>query len=127
MGGLSANLIVLFLTVGRHSLLAGVADFVLATRTADTMTESTGPAAPTNRAAATSVGGSRTALARRPANKSAITSTNSGRKGAGGGIMKFYTDDAPGLKVGPTMVLVLALVFMAIVCSLHILGKFRSG
>ncbi|CAJ1339996.1 unnamed protein product [Effrenium voratum] len=45
----------------------------------------------------------------------------------GGGILKFYSDDTPGLKVGPTTVLVLSLVFMAIVCSLHILGKFRSG
>ena len=48
-------------------------------------------------------------------------------KAAGGGILKFYTDDSPGLKVGPTTVLVLSLVFMAIVCSLHIMGKFRSG
>merc|ERR1719189_3438814 len=78
--------------------------------------------------AAASVGGSRTALARRPAGRSgAVQGANSGRKGAGGGILKFYTDDAPGLKVGPTTVLVLALVFMAIVCSLHIMGKFRSG
>mmetsp|Transcript_29812 Transcript_29812/g.78506 ORF Transcript_29812/g.78506 Transcript_29812/m.78506 type:complete len:95 (+) Transcript_29812:104-388(+) len=80
-------------------------------------------------AAAASVGGSRTALARRTTSRtgSAVQGTNSGRKGAGGGILKFYTDDAPGLKVGPTTVLVLALVFMAIVCSLHIMGKFRSG
>ena len=55
--------------------------------------------------------------------------------GGGGGILKFYSDDTPGLKVlfccicnaslrdpeessevGPTTVLVLSLVFMAIVC-----------
>merc|ERR1712151_691503 len=78
--------------------------------------------------AAASVGGSRTALARRTTNRGgAVAAANSGRKAAGGGILKFYTDDAPGLKVGPTTVLVLSLVFMAIVCSLHILGKFRSG
>mmetsp|Transcript_45856 Transcript_45856/g.132300 ORF Transcript_45856/g.132300 Transcript_45856/m.132300 type:complete len:94 (-) Transcript_45856:113-394(-) len=79
--------------------------------------------------AAASVGGSRTALARRPAGRAggAVASANSGRKAAGGGILKFYTDDATGLKVGPTTVLVMALVFMAIVCSLHIMGKFRSG
>mmetsp|Transcript_46040 Transcript_46040/g.123364 ORF Transcript_46040/g.123364 Transcript_46040/m.123364 type:complete len:98 (+) Transcript_46040:79-372(+) len=80
--------------------------------------------------AATSVGGSRTALARRPAaGRSGGTVANSGGgapKG-GNGILKFYTDEAPGLKVGPTTVLVLALVFMAIVCSLHIMGKFRGA
>ncbi|CAE7039917.1 Sec61b [Symbiodinium sp. CCMP2592] len=79
--------------------------------------------------AAASVGGSRTALARRSNARAggATQGANSGRKAAGGGILKFYSDDAPGLKVGPTTVLVLSLVFMAIVCSLHILGKFRSG
>mmetsp|Transcript_114416 Transcript_114416/g.160594 ORF Transcript_114416/g.160594 Transcript_114416/m.160594 type:complete len:93 (-) Transcript_114416:85-363(-) len=81
--------------------------------------------------AAASVGGSRTALARRTtARTGAGAGANSGKKaggGGGGGILKFYSDDTPGLKVGPTTVLVLSLVFMAIVCSLHILGKFRSG
>mmetsp|Transcript_97317 Transcript_97317/g.135220 ORF Transcript_97317/g.135220 Transcript_97317/m.135220 type:complete len:92 (+) Transcript_97317:76-351(+) len=80
--------------------------------------------------AAASVGGSRTALARRTTTRSGAASggANSGKKaGGGGGILKFYSDDTPGLKVGPTTVLVLSLVFMAIVCSLHILGKFRSG
>merc|ERR1711998_614627 len=78
--------------------------------------------------AAASVGGARTALSKRPAARAGTVATaNSGRKAAGGGILKFYTDDAPGLKVGPTTVLVMALVFMAIVCSLHIMGKFRSG
>merc|ERR1719506_1009396 len=79
-------------------------------------------------AAAGTVGGARTALARRPAGRTgAVQSANSGRKAAGGGILKFYTDDAPGLKVGPTTVLVMSLVFMAMVVALHIMGKFRSG
>merc|ERR1719159_1841897 len=78
--------------------------------------------------AAASVGGARTTLARRAPNRSGAVATQSGRKASGGGgLMNFYTDDSPGLKVGPTTVLVLALVFMAIVCCLHILGKFRSG
>lgn len=80
--------------------------------------------------AAASVGGSRTALARRTTTRTGAGGANSGKKaagGGGGGILKFYSDDTPGLKVGPTTVLVLSLVFMAIVCSLHILGKFRSG
>mmetsp|Transcript_90722 Transcript_90722/g.280589 ORF Transcript_90722/g.280589 Transcript_90722/m.280589 type:complete len:95 (-) Transcript_90722:91-375(-) len=84
-------------------------------------------AAPSSRAAAASVGGSRTALARRSTARTGAVATQSGRKASGGGILQFYTDESPGLKVGPTTVLVLSLVFMAIVCSLHILGKFRSG
>ncbi|CAJ1375924.1 unnamed protein product [Effrenium voratum] len=79
--------------------------------------------------AAASVGGSRTAVARRSNARTgaAASGANSGKKAGGGGILKFYQDDSPGLKVGPTTVLVLSLVFMAVVCSLHILGKFRSG
>jgi len=91
------------------------------------MTESSSASAPGGRAAAASVGGSRTALARRATGRGNTVATQSGRKASGGGgILNFYTDDAPGLKVGPTTVLVLSLVFMAIVCSLHILGKLRS-
>mmetsp|Transcript_59580 Transcript_59580/g.134255 ORF Transcript_59580/g.134255 Transcript_59580/m.134255 type:complete len:93 (-) Transcript_59580:163-441(-) len=85
---------------------------------------------PTGRQAAASVGGSRTALARRTTGRTgnSTVASNSGKKsGGGGGILQFYSDDTPGLKVGPTTVLVMSLVFMAIVCSLHILGKFRSG
>eukprot|EP00441_Pelagodinium_beii_P044813 CAMPEP_0197620974 /NCGR_PEP_ID=MMETSP1338-20131121/1651_1 /TAXON_ID=43686 ORGANISM="Pelagodinium beii, Strain RCC1491" /NCGR_SAMPLE_ID=MMETSP1338 /ASSEMBLY_ACC=CAM_ASM_000754 /LENGTH=91 /DNA_ID=CAMNT_0043190291 /DNA_START=58 /DNA_END=333 /DNA_ORIENTATION=- len=91
------------------------------------MAESTGSAG--RGGAAASVGGSRTALARRTAGRTgavASSGANSGKK-ASGGILKFYSDDTPGLKVGPTTVLVMSLVFMAIVCSLHILGKFRSS
>merc|ERR1719311_921053 len=80
------------------------------------------------RAAAGSVGGARQALARRPANRGTVANaTSSGRKAAGPGILKFYTDDAPGLKVGPTTVLVLSLAFMGVVCFMYIMGKFRSA
>ncbi|CAK0788409.1 unnamed protein product [Prorocentrum cordatum] len=104
--------------LGRHRLKVPVM--------AELMTEgASSGAAPAGRQAAGTVGG-RTALARRTAGKSTV-GTSSGRKGADGGILKFYTDDSAGLKVGPTTVLVLSLVFMAIVCSLHILGKFRGS
>mmetsp|Transcript_37147 Transcript_37147/g.84128 ORF Transcript_37147/g.84128 Transcript_37147/m.84128 type:complete len:95 (+) Transcript_37147:1213-1497(+) len=62
------------------------------------------------------------AAARRP--------TSGGRPSGGGGgagILRFYTDDAPGLKIGPTTVLVLSLLFIAFVVLLHIWGKFRKG
>merc|ERR1719159_1652556 len=77
--------------------------------------------------AAASVGGARTTLARRAPNRSGTVATQSGRKASGGGIMNFYQDDSPGLKVGPTTVLVMSLAFMAVVCFMHIMGKFRSG
>mmetsp|Transcript_25869 Transcript_25869/g.39350 ORF Transcript_25869/g.39350 Transcript_25869/m.39350 type:complete len:98 (+) Transcript_25869:96-389(+) len=97
------------------------------------MTEGTAGAAAAKAQPAASIGGQRTSVARRPvrggasSGGAAQSGPSSGRKGAANGILKFYTDDAPGLKVGPTTVLVMALVFMAIVCSLHIMGKFRSG
>eukprot|EP00558_Chaetoceros_sp_UNC1202_P006814 CAMPEP_0197234382 /NCGR_PEP_ID=MMETSP1429-20130617/2143_1 /TAXON_ID=49237 /ORGANISM="Chaetoceros sp., Strain UNC1202" /LENGTH=72 /DNA_ID=CAMNT_0042692775 /DNA_START=77 /DNA_END=295 /DNA_ORIENTATION=- len=49
-------------------------------------------------------------------------------RAAGGGssnILQFYTDDSPGLQVGPTTVLVASLSFVGIVVLLHIWGKFR--
>jgi protein transport protein SEC61 subunit beta len=46
--------------------------------------------------------------------------------GAGNNILQFYTDDSPGLQVGPTTVLVASLSFVGCVVLLHILGKFRS-
>mmetsp|Transcript_650 Transcript_650/g.1178 ORF Transcript_650/g.1178 Transcript_650/m.1178 type:complete len:80 (-) Transcript_650:332-571(-) len=50
------------------------------------------------------------------------------RAGAGGGnnILQFYTDDSPGLQVGPTTVLIASLSFVGLVVLLHIWGKFRA-
>jgi preprotein translocase subunit Sec61beta len=45
--------------------------------------------------------------------------------GAGNNILQFYTDDSPGLQVGPTTVLVASLSFVGVVVLLHIWGKFR--
>merc|ERR1719263_1326013 len=65
----------------------------------------------------------RAAAARRPASSRG----GGGGGGGGAGILRFYTDDAPGLKIGPTTVLVLSLLFIAFVVLLHIWGKFRKG
>lgn len=46
--------------------------------------------------------------------------------GSSAGILRFYTDDAPGLKIGPTTVLVLSLMFIGFVVLLHVWGKFRK-
>merc|ERR1712198_92815 len=37
---------------------------------------------------------------------------------------KFYTEDSPGIKVGPVPVLIMSLAFIACVFVLHIWGKF---
>ena len=42
------------------------------------------------------------------------------------GILRFYTDDAPGLRIGPTVVLVFSLAFIGCVVLLHIWGKFKG-
>ncbi len=42
-----------------------------------------------------------------------------------GSLFKFYTDDTPGIKVGPTTVLVMSLIFMASVVIMHIVNKLR--
>lgn len=50
----------------------------------------------------------------------------SGRRSpAPGAQMKFFTDDSYGMKVGPTTVLVMTLIYMFVVLLLHIVGKFR--
>ncbi|KAI0512072.1 hypothetical protein KFK09_012707 [Dendrobium nobile] len=51
--------------------------------------------------------------------------------GAGGSnMLRFYTDDAPGLKMSPTVVLVMSLCFIGFVTALHVFGKlyrYKSG
>ncbi|KAM0941259.1 putative protein transport protein SecG/Sec61-beta/Sbh [Dioscorea sansibarensis] len=48
-----------------------------------------------------------------------------GFTGGGGGsnMLRFYTDDAPGLKMSPTVVLVMSLCFIGFVTALHVFGK----
>jgi protein transport protein SEC61 subunit beta len=65
----------------------------------------------------------RRAAARASANSGAGQSTRAGS--AGSNILQFYTDESPGLQVGPTTVLVASLSFVGIVVLLHIWGKFR--
>lgn len=51
--------------------------------------------------------------------------------GAGSGrlkesVMAFYTDDSPGLKIPPVVVIVMSLGFILFVTVLHIIGKLRG-
>ncbi|CDS10389.1 protein transport protein SecG/Sec61-beta/Sbh [Dichotomocladium elegans] len=44
--------------------------------------------------------------------------------GSTSSMMRIYSDDSPGLRVDPVVVLVLSLTFIASVFGLHIVGKF---
>eukprot|EP00753_Platysulcus_tardus_P002602 PLAT11684.1.p1 GENE.PLAT11684.1~~PLAT11684.1.p1 ORF type:complete len:115 (+),score=33.64 PLAT11684.1:42-347(+) len=44
----------------------------------------------------------------------------------GSSMLQFYTEDAPGLKVSPTMVLVMSLGYIGFVVLLHVWGKIRG-
>ncbi|MFH4981944.1 hypothetical protein AB6A40_008653 [Gnathostoma spinigerum] len=56
-------------------------------------------------------------------------SSRSARSGGmnSGGLWRFYTEDATGLKIGPVPVLVMSLVFIASVFILHIWGKYTRS
>lgn len=45
------------------------------------------------------------------------------RSGNSNNMLRFYTDDAPGLKITPTVVLVMSLMFIGFVTCLHVVGK----
>ncbi|XP_077381981.1 protein transport protein Sec61 subunit beta [Festucalex cinctus] len=63
--------------------------------------------------------------------KATSSGTRSGGRTAGsagtGGMWRFYTEDSPGLKVGPVPVLVMSLLFIASVFMLHIWGKYTRS
>ncbi|XP_055137267.1 protein transport protein Sec61 subunit beta-like [Symphalangus syndactylus] len=43
------------------------------------------------------------------------------------GMWRFYTEDSPGLQVGPVPVLVMSLLFIASVFMLHTWGKYTRS
>ncbi|EJD45461.1 Pre protein translocase Sec Sec61-beta subunit [Auricularia subglabra TFB-10046 SS5] len=79
---------------------------------------------PTSPGAARPVG---TAQIRRRATNQAANKPNSTRAAGAGGssntMLKLYTDDSPGLRVDPFIVLVLSLSFIASIFFLHISAK----
>jgi protein transport protein SEC61 subunit beta len=40
--------------------------------------------------------------------------------------MKLYTEDMPGIQVGPSTVLILSLVYIGVVVALHIFSKIKA-
>ncbi|MBA0737323.1 hypothetical protein Gogos_010793, partial [Gossypium gossypioides] len=54
----------------------------------------------------------------------AATSTSASvNSGSGSNMVRFYTDDALGFKISPTVVLVMSLCFIAFVAALDVFGK----
>ncbi|CAG9312288.1 unnamed protein product [Blepharisma stoltei] len=60
--------------------------------------------------------------------RGAVTKSKSaGRSdGSSAGELKLYTEDAPGLQIGPSTVLLLSLSYIAVVVILHIIGKLKG-
>ncbi|KAH1200084.1 Protein transport protein Sec61 subunit beta [Glycine max] len=55
------------------------------------------------------------------------SSTNIGIGGDSSNMLRFYTDDASGLKISPMVVLMMSLCFIDFVTALHVFGKlYRS-
>ncbi|TMW69318.1 hypothetical protein Poli38472_001474 [Pythium oligandrum] len=75
---------------------------------------------------AASEGAAASALRNRRPGANKTQNTGRGMGGSSAGILRFYTDDSPGLKIGPTTVLVLCLMFVGFVVLLHVWGKFRG-
>jgi len=80
-------------------------------------------AAPT-RAGSSGGGGT---VKQRKVNASSAPSRRPAGAASSGGMWRFYTDDSPGIKVGPVPVLVMSLVFIASVFMLHIWGKYTRS
>ncbi|CBZ50715.1 agap011504-PA, related [Neospora caninum Liverpool] len=77
------------------------------------------------------VGGARTSVPRRRVTSGGGASNSAAQRPRGmpassQGILRFYTDDTPGLKIGPQTVLIMTLCFMACVVLLHIAGKVHQ-
>ncbi|KAM7280063.1 hypothetical protein ACFE04_007197 [Oxalis oulophora] len=87
--------------------------------TSSSSTSRPGVVAPRGSAAATA--GMRR---RRTTSSSSSVAASGGGGGGAGNMLRFYTDDAPGLKISPTVVLVMSLCFIGFVTALHVFGKF---
>ncbi|RWS27900.1 protein transport protein Sec61 subunit beta-like protein [Leptotrombidium deliense] len=81
------------------------------------------------RAAPSRSGGTAATVKQRKSGASGGSSTARSSRGGptSGGMWRFYTDDSPGIKVGPVPVLVMSLVFIASVFMLHIWGKYTRS
>ncbi|PVU84853.1 hypothetical protein BB559_007342 [Furculomyces boomerangus] len=61
------------------------------------------------------------------ARANATTRQVSKNTGSTRSMLRLYTDDSPGLRVDPVVLMVMCLVFIASVFLLHLYGKFTRG
>ncbi|KAK4763020.1 hypothetical protein SAY86_008788 [Trapa natans] len=93
------------------------------TQSASSATSRPGLKAPHGSAAATA------GIRRRRLGGGSSTSgvSTTGGSGPGNNMLRFYTDESPGLKITPTAVLVMSVCFIGFVTALHVFGKlYRS-
>ncbi|XP_048463487.1 protein transport protein Sec61 subunit beta [Rhincodon typus] len=81
---------------------------------------------PSKAVAPRNAGGGST-VRQRKATSSAVSRAGRTTSTGTGGMWRFYTEDSPGLKVGPVPVLVMSLLFIASVFMLHIWGKYTRS
>ncbi|XP_055903656.1 protein transport protein Sec61 subunit beta [Eupeodes corollae] len=86
----------------------------------------TGSRSPSKLSAPRSSGAGGSNVKQRKTTTTAARSRTTGGAGSGG-MWRFYTDDSPGIKVGPVPVLVMSLLFIASVFMLHIWGKYNRS
>eukprot|EP00092_Neocalanus_flemingeri_P025672 GFUD01027833.1.p2 GENE.GFUD01027833.1~~GFUD01027833.1.p2 ORF type:complete len:113 (+),score=27.59 GFUD01027833.1:47-340(+) len=86
-----------------------------------------GAGSPRSSSARGSSGGGGGAVRQRKGAGAAKTTTVRAGGTSSGGMWRFYTDDSPGIKVGPVPVLVMSLLFIACVFMLHIWGKYNRA
>ena len=74
-------------------------------------------------------GGSGSTVRSRKGGSAGGSTTTRRAAGSGGpqNMWRFYTEDSPGIKVGPVPVLVMSLLFIASVFMLHIWGKYTRS
>ncbi|CCA68357.1 probable translocon subunit [Serendipita indica DSM 11827] len=92
------------------------------------MSDSDRPSSPTGKTTSSSaVARPPGAQVRRRATGSTVQKPNSARAAGAGGssntMLKLYTDDSPGLRVDPFVVLILSLSFIGSIFFLHISAK----
>ncbi|KAG8830819.1 Arf guanine nucleotide exchange factor sbh1 [Serendipita sp. 411] len=92
------------------------------------MSDSDRPSSPTGKTGSSSaVARPPGAQVRRRATGSTVSKPNSTRSAGAGGssntMLKLYTDDSPGLRVDPFVVLILSLSFIGSIFFLHISAK----
>merc|ERR1711973_242983 len=91
-----------------------------------------GPASATNvgkspKGGRAAPGGASTVRNRKPQSSAKKTAASPAANQGPGNMWKFYTEDSPGIKVGPVPVLVMSLMFIASVFILHIWGKYTRS